>query len=344
MLRQTLQKVLLLVSSQVRGGYVILNAVQDPASHSDPTMLHALFEISWTAFLPERWLADNQATGENMRLIFNAPINPALSQNSPVSEAGILDIADELETVRYIVAKMDGHINEWLFNNEFRSMQISVPLPRMGFNQFFAVDEYGIYMPKEYSTQPGHQESGGSVYSDIGSTVFTDDAYSHTVDLFGIDTISIAPADYNEEASADADAPTRDMGLDILLVDDNLNNRMLFSLFLSGAMHRITEAHNGREGVEAFQNASYDVIFMDMEMPMMDGYQATRIIRALEADNGVPSTPIVGMTAHALPEFRRQCMISGCSDFLYKPFTKSALTSMLDAFIQLKLDARRRTS
>ena len=124
--------------------------------------------------------------------------------------------------------------------------------------------------------------------------------------------------------------------LDILLIDDSMNNRLLFSMFLRDTRHRIVEAHNGQEGLEAFQRQKFDVIFMDMEMPLMNGYQATRVIRALEADAGLPPTPIVAQTAHILPDFKYQCMLSGCSEFLAKPFSKSALLTMIQAFARLK--------
>jgi hypothetical protein len=140
-----------------------------------------------------------------------------------------------------------------------------------------------------------------------------------------------SPADYVRE---NKDTPGQ--GLDILFVDDNLNNRLLFSLFLRDTKHRITEVHDGQQGVEAFQRGRFDVIFLDMEMPLMDGYQAARIIRALEADSGRETTPIVAMTTYALPEFRKQCLLAGCSAFLSKPFSKNALLSTLEAFVQLK--------
>jgi CheY-like chemotaxis protein len=111
---------------------------------------------------------------------------------------------------------------------------------------------------------------------------------------------------------------------------------MLFSLFLRGTMHRITEARNGRECVEAFQRDRYDAVFMCMEMPIMDGYQATRVIRAFEADAGVEPTPIVAVSSYAMPEFKRRCLRAGCSEFLARPFSKAALFSLLDAFVQIR--------
>lgn len=145
--------------------------------------------------------------------------------------------------------------------------------------------------------------------------------------------------DYDPDAALDGEGdPAKARPLDILLIDSSLNNRLLFSMYLRETRHRITEAHDGQEGVEAFTRGRYDVVFMDMEMPLMDGYQATRIIRALEAEKHQTPTPIVGMTTYALPELRRECMLSGCTEFLSRPFSKNSLLTLLKAFTRLKND------
>ncbi|MDR1489030.1 MAG: response regulator [Desulfovibrio sp.] len=345
MLRQALQKALLLVSAQVRKGYIILSVTRERADANDPTLFHAFFDISWTPSLPSHWVADNDAEAhDGLRLLFGTMSDPEALEDATLFETDSLDIPDELDIVRYLVGKMEGIIHGWLFNNDLRSMQISVPFQRMDRDSLFAAGDYGLYMPEALSALHEMKQHGmDNFYSDVGTPVLAAGMDGTSLDLSDLNALSIAPgftADLEDTAAVPGETGD-ETGLDILLVDDNLNNRMLFSLFLNATRHRITETCNGQEGVEAFQNAAYDVIFINMEMPMMDGYQATRIIRAMEADKGILQTPIVGMAAHALPEFRRQCMLSGCSDFLYKPFSKSALTSMLDAFIQFKIDTHR---
>lgn len=163
----------------------------------------------------------------------------------------------------------------------------------------------------------------------------------HSLNLLVIDP------DLADQQNADVDVLQRDEiledehhddtpSLNILLIDSSLNSRMLFSMYLRDTNHRITEAHDGQTGLEAFQRGSYDVIFMDMEMPLMDGYQATRIIRALETERGQTPTPIVGITTYALPELRRECMLAGCTEFLSRPFGKNALLAMLRAIAGLR--------
>ncbi len=167
----------------------------------------------------------------------------------------------------------------------------------------------------------------------------TEEPQPSSLNLLVMDGDAVAEGYAADTVLDEGSNPAQIKSLDILLIDANLNNRLLFSMFLRDTRHRITEAHDGQEGVEAFQRGHYDVIFMDMEMPLMDGYQATRIIRALEADTNQPPTPIVGMTTYALPELRRECMLSGCTEFLSRPFSKNALFTLLKAIAGLNEDA-----
>lgn len=112
----------------------------------------------------------------------------------------------------------------------------------------------------------------------------------------------------------------------ILVVEDNPTNRRLVRLFLKKLGHEADEAANGFDGVEMVAAKSYDVIFMDLEMPGMDGYEATRLIR--EAQNG--SSPfIVALTAHALPEHRERSLRAGMDSYLSKPVKLSDLKGVL---------------
>ena len=113
--------------------------------------------------------------------------------------------------------------------------------------------------------------------------------------------------------------------LSILLVEDSPSNRLLFSLYLRGRPCAITEVHNGEEGVAAYAAGRFDLVFMDIEMPVMDGYRATRAIRALEREQGLPPVPVIALTAHVVGEFRDDCAAAGCSGFLAKPFSRGEL-------------------
>jgi signal transduction histidine kinase/CheY-like chemotaxis protein len=124
---------------------------------------------------------------------------------------------------------------------------------------------------------------------------------------------------------ASASAALGNRALRILLADDSEDNRFLIRGYLKDTRCAIDEVTNGEAAVEAFQNGLYDVILMDAEMPILDGYAATRAIRALEAHRGTLRTPILALTAHALKEARDRSMEAGCTDHLTKPITKTAL-------------------
>ncbi|MBU1420826.1 MAG: response regulator [Proteobacteria bacterium] len=126
----------------------------------------------------------------------------------------------------------------------------------------------------------------------------------------------------------------------ILLVDDNEDNRNLLCLYLRNTPFTIDTASNGQEAVDAFRNSPYDLIFMDIEMPIMDGYEATRRLREWEHDQGLQATPIIALTAHAFVRFRKKCMDSGCSDYLTKPVRKNTLLQTISKHLILQKDNR----
>ncbi|WP_300155034.1 response regulator [Solidesulfovibrio sp.] len=119
----------------------------------------------------------------------------------------------------------------------------------------------------------------------------------------------------------------------ILLVDDNVDNLMLMQLYLGDAPYQVEVASNGREAVDKFAAAAYDLVFMDLEMPILDGYEASRAIRDMERRAGRPAVPILVLTAHALDEFRQRCDEAGCTDFLTKPVRKNAVLEAVARYL-----------
>ncbi len=120
----------------------------------------------------------------------------------------------------------------------------------------------------------------------------------------------------------------------ILLVDDSLENRELIKLLLNKLPLAMDEASNGKEAVELFERNSYDLIFMDIQMPVMDGYTAARIIRSNEENSGKSRTKIVALTAHAYESDIRKCLEAGCDDHVAKPFKKKTLLQCLSKHIK----------
>jgi CheY-like chemotaxis protein len=120
----------------------------------------------------------------------------------------------------------------------------------------------------------------------------------------------------------------------ILLADDNQDNTALIVLYLEDAPYRLETAANGREAVDRFAAAPHDLIFMDLEMPVLDGYEATRAIRVLERQRGGSRPiPILALTAHVMAEHRRRCHEAGFTDFLVKPVRKVAIMAALARYL-----------
>ncbi|MGN7610883.1 response regulator [Magnetococcales bacterium HHB-1] len=117
--------------------------------------------------------------------------------------------------------------------------------------------------------------------------------------------------------------------LRILLVDDAEDNRMLISAYLKKTPYHLTIAVNGQEGVEQFQSGSFDLVLMDVQMPVMDGFEATRRIRAWEDEHQYHPVPIIALTAHAMREVSEQVREAGCSLHLTKPIQKAHLLSVI---------------
>jgi CheY-like chemotaxis protein len=113
----------------------------------------------------------------------------------------------------------------------------------------------------------------------------------------------------------------------VLLVEDNLVNQRLASVLLRKAGCVVDIASNGREAVAKWQKSSYDVVFMDCQMPELDGYEAKAIIR--ESERGRPRTFIVAMTANALDGDRERCLTAGMDEYLSKPLRIESLQAML---------------
>jgi CheY-like chemotaxis protein len=112
-------------------------------------------------------------------------------------------------------------------------------------------------------------------------------------------------------------------------VDDSFENRELMRLLLSRHPLVLDEASHGREAVELFEQNEYALILMDIQMPIMDGYTATRSIRSIEERRVGSRTPIVALTAHSCEEDIRRCKDAGCDDHIAKPFKKMVLMQCL---------------
>ncbi len=127
--------------------------------------------------------------------------------------------------------------------------------------------------------------------------------------------------------------------LKILLVDDSSDNRFLINAFLKKESCSIVEADNGNIAIELFPTEKWDLILMDMQMPLMDGYQATMRIREIEEEKGIVHTPIVALTAHSINTEVEKCFDAGCDVHLAKPVSKDDLLKVIKEIIPKTSDS-----
>ncbi|MDQ0464112.1 signal transduction histidine kinase/CheY-like chemotaxis protein [Caulobacter ginsengisoli] len=139
------------------------------------------------------------------------------------------------------------------------------------------------------------------------------------------------------DAEADAGAPDADQevsdapsGLSVLVVDDHPTNRRVLELLLGGAGCEVTCADDGQAGLEAWRSGRFDVVLMDMQMPVLDGLAATRAIRAEELARNLPRTPVIMVSANALAEHLAASQAAGADNHISKPIAAAELFAALE--------------
>jgi CheY-like chemotaxis protein len=132
-------------------------------------------------------------------------------------------------------------------------------------------------------------------------------------------------------ASLGPTQPATDRGLHVLLVEDSPDNQLLVRAYLQQANYRLDITENGAAGLEQFKHGRYDIILMDMQMPVMDGYSATKAIRQWEREHNLSPIPIIALTAFALKEEAAKMFQAGCTTHITKPVKKVTLLEILRA-------------
>lgn len=120
----------------------------------------------------------------------------------------------------------------------------------------------------------------------------------------------------------------------ILLVEDNSDNINLILAYLKKTSHKVDTAENGEIAVEKFKSCTYDLVLMDLEMPVMDGYTATKEIREWEKEKGLNATPVISLTAHALKEHEAKSREAGCDGYITKPIKKALLIETINGYTE----------
>lgn len=126
----------------------------------------------------------------------------------------------------------------------------------------------------------------------------------------------------------------KDKGVKVLLVEDSSQNILVTSLLLEDYGYRYDVARTGVEALLKCDSESYSAILMDVQMPEMDGYAATRKIRGNEKARGEKHpTPIIGMTAYTHAHDRKKCLEAGMNEYISKPFNSAELENILMHYI-----------
>jgi two-component system, sensor histidine kinase and response regulator len=129
-------------------------------------------------------------------------------------------------------------------------------------------------------------------------------------------------------------AATSALAAHVLVVEDHPVNREVVTAVLESLGCRVSVAEDGRKALEVCRQAGFDLVLMDIQMPEMDGRQATIAIRADEAARGLPRMPIIALTANALREDRDACLAAGMDDYLVKPVSREQLWAVLSRWLR----------
>ena len=226
------------------------------------------------------------------------------------------------------------------------SISLSVSTPREGWARFEVKDTGVGFRPADKLRVLGRfQQADSSITRRFGGTGLGLSISSQLAELMGgaLDCESTPgsgstfwleaplPAAEGEAAAARTDAAElgADASLRILLADDHPTNRKVVELMLAGAA-QLHSVEDGLQALEAFRAAEFDAVLMDMQMPVMDGLTAVREIRRWEAELGRPATPVIMLTANALPEHVKDAHKAGADRHLGKPFTAAMLFEALE--------------
>jgi CheY-like chemotaxis protein len=126
------------------------------------------------------------------------------------------------------------------------------------------------------------------------------------------------------------------VSLHILVAEDNAVNQKLVARLLEKRGHSVEVVANGRKALGALNKRAYDLVLMDVQMPEMDGFEATREIRKREKETGL-HTQIIALTAHAMKGDRERCLEAGMDAYLTKPIRAKELDDLLENYITLRI-------
>jgi len=143
---------------------------------------------------------------------------------------------------------------------------------------------------------------------------------------------SIEDVEKNKNIDIKKEIQTEFSKLEILIVEDNFVNQKIIEKILINFGHNPKLVNNGQEAIDTLSKETYDLVFMDIQMPVMDGITATKHIRCKDVKTINPDIPIIAMTAHALDEHKKKCLESGMNEHISKPIKLDELKQVLDTW------------
>jgi two-component system, sensor histidine kinase and response regulator len=153
-----------------------------------------------------------------------------------------------------------------------------------------------------------------------------------------LSALSVRPSDPGRHGDASPPQTEGKQGMKVLLAEDNLVNRTLATRLLEKHGHTVVVVENGREALEALERETVDLVLMDVQMPEMDGLEATAAIRERERKTG-SHVPIIALTAHAMKGDREKCLAAGADEYLAKPIRTTELFEAVDRLRNAKTNA-----
>jgi CheY-like chemotaxis protein len=239
-------------------------------------------------------------------------------------------------TISYLVIKESEKTSELSFKIE-TDVKLKINLSK--------IDTFGGYSEAAESDDPSNSESfyydftiAKKIIEHSGSQLFVDTPSNSTIFsfflIFDISDVSPTIVESIEPVSIDYakkefDAKSIDLkDANILLVEDNLINQKIVILSIQKLVKNIDVANNGKEALDKFGTSKYDLILMDIQMPVMDGIIATKKIREIESSTNM-HTPIIAITANALAGDKENCLAAGMNDYISKPFQPETLISKM---------------
>ena len=220
------------------------------------------------------------------------------------------------------------------------------------YHLFFSVEDTGLGIAKEEldllfepftQTSTGQQSAGGSglglvitkqfaglMGGDIQVESEVNEGTRFIVDIYMKNAEDIPDAEFNQHKHVVGLAGDEEYRL--LVVDDKWENRLMLVRTLENIGFKVREASNGREAIDVWKDWNPDLIWMDMRMPVMNGYEATRKIRQ-EADED--EVVIIALTASAFEHERREVLKAGCNDYMSKPFRNEELFAKMEQYLDI---------